>query len=40
MNEFFNGGFAPNFSFSMLKEIIAIVRDYVSETENIYENKI
>ena len=32
MNKFYNGGFAPEFSVSMLKEIIALVRDYVSET--------
>ena len=32
MNEFYNGGFAPVFSVSMLKETIALVRDYVSET--------
>ena len=32
MNEFYNGGFTPEFSVSMLKETIALVRDYVSET--------
>ena len=32
MYEFYNGGFAPEFSISMLKEIIVLVRDYVSET--------
>ena len=32
MNEIYNGGFAPDFSVSMLKETIALVRDYVSET--------
>ena len=32
MNEFYNGGFSPEFSVSMLKEIIALVQDYVSET--------
>ena len=32
MKEFYNGGFLPGFSVSMLKESIAIVRDYVSET--------
>ena len=32
MNEVYNGGFAPEFSVSMLKETIALVRDYVSET--------
>ena len=32
MNEFYNGGYLPEFSVSMLKEIIALVRDYVSET--------
>ena len=32
MNEFYNGGFLPEFSVSMLKEIITLVRDYVSET--------
>ena len=32
MNEVYNGGFAPGFSVSMLKETLALVRDYVSET--------
>ena len=32
MNEIYNGGFAPDFSVSILKETIALVRDYVSET--------
>ena len=32
MNEFYNGGFTPEFSVSMLKETIALVRDHVSET--------
>ena len=32
MNEVYNGGLAPEFSVSMLKETIALVRDYVSET--------
>ena len=32
MNKFDNGVFSPEFSASMLKEIIALVRDYVSET--------
>ena len=32
MNEVYNGRFAPVFSFSMLKETIALVQDYVSET--------
>ena len=32
MNEIYNGGFAPEFSISMLKEIITLVR------ENVYEN--
>ena len=31
MNEVYNGGFAPEFSLSMLKETIAIVRDYANE---------
>ena len=31
MNEFYNGGFTPEFSVSMLKETIALVRDYVSD---------
>ena len=30
MKEFYNGGFPPEFSVSILKEIIAQVRDYVS----------
>ena len=32
MNKFYNGVFAPEFSLSMLKKTIALVRDYVSET--------
>ena len=32
MNEVYNGRFAPEFSVSMLKETIALVWDYVSET--------
>ena len=32
MKEFYNGGFAPEVSVSMLKETIALVRDYVSKT--------
>ena len=32
MKEFYNGGVAPEFSVLMLKETIALVRDYVSET--------
>ena len=32
MNEFYNGGFLPEFSISLFKEIIALVRDYASET--------
>ena len=32
INEFYNGGFTPEFSVSMLKESIALVRDYVSKT--------
>ena len=32
MNEVYNGGFAPEFSVSMLKETIALVKDYVTET--------
>ena len=32
MNEFYNGGFAPEFSVSMLKETIRLIRDYVSVT--------
>ena len=35
MNEVYNGRFAPEFSVSMLKETIALVRDYVSETKNM-----
>ena len=31
MNEFYNGGFSPEFSVSVFKEIIALVGDYVSE---------
>ena len=32
MNKFCNSGFAPEFSVSMIKETIALDRDYVSET--------
>ena len=32
MNEIYDGGFAPEFSVLMLKESMAVVRDYVSET--------
>ena len=32
MSEFHNGGFLPEFSVSMLIEIITLVQDYVSET--------
>ena len=32
MNEVYNGGFAPDFSVSMLKETITLVWDYVHET--------
>ena len=32
MNEVYNGGFAPEFNVSMLKETIVLVGDYVSET--------
>ena len=48
MKEFYNGEFAHEFSVSMLKETIALVPDYASETrkweaelaENIFENQI
>ena len=32
INEVYNDRFAPDFSFSMLTENVALVRDYVSET--------
>ena len=32
MNEIYDGGFAPEFSVLMLKESMALFRDYVSET--------
>ena len=32
MNETYDDGFAPEFSVSMLKETIALYRDYLSET--------
>ena len=35
MNEFFNGRFWSEFTVSVLKEIIALVRDCVSETRKI-----
>ena len=31
-NEFYNGGFGPEFSVSVLKETFALVRDCVSQT--------
>ena len=40
INEVFNGGFAPEFSVSVLKEIIALVQDYVSETSTMVFFKI
>ena len=39
MNEVYNGGFTPEFSVSMLKKIIALVWDYVSETRK-YKAKL
>ena len=32
LNKVYNGGFSPEFSVSLLKEIIALVGDYVYET--------
>ena len=32
MNKFYNGGFASEFSASVLKENIALVRDYLFES--------
>ena len=32
MNKFYKGGYAPKLSVSMLKETIALLGDYVSET--------
>ena len=32
MNKFYNGGFPSEFSVSMLKEFLTLVRDYVYET--------
>ena len=32
INEVYNGGFAPEFSVSLLKETIALIRDYVYGT--------
>ena len=32
MKEFYNGGFASEFSASVLKQNIALVRDYLFET--------
>ena len=32
LNEVYNGGFAPEFSALMLKETIALVRDYIYGT--------
>ena len=39
MKEFYNGGFAPEVTVSMLKETIALVRDYVSKTRK-YKAKL
>ena len=35
MIEFYNGGFAPEFSVSLLKENIALVWDYLFETRKL-----
>ena len=32
MNEFYNGRFLSEFSISMLKQIVVLVLDYISET--------
>ena len=32
MNKFYNGGFASEFTVSMSKEFLTLVRDYVYET--------
>ena len=40
MNEVYNGGFAPEFSVSMLKETIALVREYVCETQNLVDPEL
>ena len=39
MKKVYNGGFVPQFSVSMLKEIIALVGDYVPETRK-YKPKL
>ena len=39
MNEVYNGGFLPDLSASMLKEIIALVWQYVHETKK-YKAKL
>ena len=39
MNKVYNGGFAPEFSVSMLKETIVLVQNYASETRT-YKPKI
>ena len=33
MKKVYNGGFAPEFSVSILKETIVLVQDHVSETK-------
>ena len=38
MNNVYNGKFAPEFSASMLKEIIALVRYYVYENRRKKQN--
>ena len=43
MNKVYNGRFASEFSVSMLKETIMLVKDYVSETlsnKNVLKKKI
>ena len=36
MNEFYNGGYTPEVSVSMLEESIALVRNYVSKSKVTY----
>ena len=42
MNEVYNGGFSPEFSVSMFKEIFPLVLDYVQEIKkwkNMWKSK-
>ena len=40
MNEVYNGGFSPEFSVSLLKEIIALVWEYTEMAAKYLQNKM